>query len=257
MIDVDHAKHVLLEYVKNYDINDGKIALKINHILRVAEISKNIATAQGLSQEDVELAEIIGLLHDVGRFEQVKRYNTFIDRDSVNHGEYGVKVLFKDGLIEKFNIDEKYYRTIKLGILNHNRSVIEDGITEKELLHCKIIRDSDKIDIFHVLLTDKTINTYGTESLEDETFSEEIIREFKENHQINYKNRKTFGDIWISHIAYVFDFNFKSSYEIIKEKDYINKLLLLMNFRNKNTKKQANETVEIANNYIENKINNG
>ena len=257
MIDVEHAKQVLLEYVKNYDINDGKIALKINHILRVAKISRNIAIAQGLPQEDVELAEVIGLLHDIGRFEQVKRYNTFIDRDSVNHGEYGVKILFEDGLIEKFKIDEKYYKTIGLSIINHNRNTIEEGITENELLHCKIIRDSDKIDIFHVLLTDKCINTYGIKNMENETFSKEIIREFKENHYIDYNKRRTCGDIWISHIAYVFDFNFESSYVVLKEMDYINKLLLLMNFRDKDTIKYANEIVEIANNYIENRINNG
>lgn len=256
MIDTEQVKNALLDYAKNYDINNGKIALKINHILRVAEISKNIAIAQGVSQEDIELAETIGLLHDIGRFEQVKRYNTFIDKDSVNHGEYGAKILFEDGLIEKFNIDEKYYKTIKLGILNHNRSSIEEGITDKELLHCKIIRDSDKIDIFHVLLTDKTINTYGIENMENEFFSEEIVREFKENHCIDYKQRQTYGDIWISHIAYVFDFNFKSSYEIIKEKDYINKLLLLMNFKNEKTQKEAKEIAEIAGNYIENEISN-
>ncbi|MBP3707035.1 MAG: HD domain-containing protein [Clostridia bacterium] len=251
MIDVEHAKQVLLEYAKNYDINDGKIALKINHILRVAKISRNIAIAQGLPQEDVELAEVIGLLHDIGRFEQVKRYNTFIDRDSVNHGEYGVKVLFEDGLIEKFKIDDKYYKTIRLSIINHNRNTIEEGITEKELLHCKIIRDSDKIDIFHVLLTDKCINTYNCESIEHEQFSKEIVREFKENHQINYKNRKTPGDIWISHIAYVFDFNFKSSYKIIKEKDYINKMLEMANFKEQETKVQAKNLIEIANKYVD------
>lgn len=256
MIDTEHVKNILLEYVKNYDINDGKIALKINHILRVAELSKNIAIAQGLSQEDIELAETIGLLHDIGRFEQVKRYNTFIDKDSVNHGEYGAKILFEDGLIEKFNIDKKYHKAIKIGILNHNRSAIEDGITKKEKLHCKIIRDSDKIDIFHVLLTDKTINTYGIDSMENETFSDEIAREFKEEHRIDYKKRQTYGDIWISHIAYVFDFNFKSSYEIIKEKDYINKLLQLMNFKNENTQKDAKEITKIAEKYIENRICN-
>lgn len=254
MIDTEHVKNVLLEYVKNYDINDGKIALKINHIMRVAEISKNIAIAQGWPQEDVELAEIIGLLHDIGRFEQVKKYNTFIDKDSVNHGEYGAKILFENGLIKKFNINQKYYNTIKIGILNHNRSVIEEGLTENEKMHCKIIRDSDKIDIFHVLLTDKTINTYGTDSMEDETFSDEIVREFKEEHRIDYKKRQTYGDIWISHIAYVFDFNFKSSYEIIREKDYINEMFERINFKQQKTKMQAKNLIKIANEYIDNYI---
>lgn len=252
MIDIENAKNVFKEYVSNYDINDGKIALKYNHILRVAEISKRIATELNLSEEDIKLAELIGIFHDIGRFEQVRRFNTFVDRDSINHGEYGVKVLFEDGLIEKFDIDEKYYRVIRLAVLNHNRKAIEDdGMTENEMLHCKIIRDSDKLDIFYVLNTDRFINSYGIESMEDEEFSDEIVREFKEDHFIDYSKRKTFGDKWVAHMTYVYDFNFKSSYRVMKEKDYITKLYKYMNFKKEKTIRVAKEIVDIANRYIE------
>lgn len=255
MIDIENAKKIFKEYVSNYDINDGKIALKYNHILRVSEISKKIAKELNLSDEDIKLAELIGIFHDIGRFEQVKRFNTFVDKDSINHGEYGVKVLFEDGLIKKFNIDEKYYKTIKLAVLNHNRKEIEEGLSEHEILHCKIIRDADKLDIFHVLLTDKTINTYGTDSLEDETFSDEIIREFKEVHHMDYSKRRTFGDKWICHMAYVYDFNFKSSYKVMKEKGYITKMYEMPNFKNIDTIRIAKEIRNMANDYIQLKCN--
>ncbi len=254
MIDLGKTKAVFKRYVNNYNLQDEKIALKYNHILRVSSISKKIATQLNLSEEDIKLAELIGIFHDIGRFEQVRKYNTFIDKNSINHGEYGAKVLFEEGLIKQFEVDERYYRIIKLAVINHNRSTIEEGLTEHEQMHCKIIRDSDKLDIFHVLLTDKTINTYGIESMENENFTEEIMREFKEDHYINYKNRKTYGDIWISHIAYAFDLNFKSSYEVLKENNYINKLLAYMNFKNEETLKNAKEMVEIANEFIEKKI---
>ena len=254
MIDIINAKKVFNEYVKKYNANDGKIALKIAHILRVADLSKKIAISLNLSEEDIELAELIGLLHDIGRFEQVRIYNTFIDKISINHGEYGVKVLFEDNLIEKFNVDKKYYKIIKTAILNHNRSEIEEGLSDVELLHSKIIRDSDKLDIFYVLSTDTIKNIYGCELLENETFSEEIIREFKEDHIINYKNRNTYGDIWISHVAYVFDFNYKDSYITMKENDYINKLLKKANFKNENTLKEAKEMIDMANDYIDMKL---
>ena len=254
MIDIDKARNVFNEYIKNYDINDGRIALKVAHILRVAAISKRIAESLNLSKEDIELAELIGLLHDIGRFEQVKKYSTFIDKNSINHGEYGVKVLFEDGLIKDFEVDEKYYKTIKLAILNHNRSKIEEGLQEEELLHCKIIRDSDKLDIFHVLTTDTIYNIYGCESMENEEFSDEIIREFKEDHYIDYKKRETFGDIWISHMAYVYDFNFKSSYQVLAENNYIDKLYARIDFKNEKTIKQADEIVKIAKDVIRTKM---
>lgn len=254
MIDIEKSKQVFNEYVKKYDLNDGKILLKVNHILRVSNLSKKIAISLNLSEEDILLAELIGLLHDIGRFEQVRKYNTFIDKISINHGEYGVKVLFEDNLIEKFDIDKKYYPIIKTAILNHNRAKIEDGLTPEELLHSKIIRDSDKLDIFYVLLTDIIKNTYGCETLENETFSPEIIREFKQDHIIDYKNRTTYGDIWISHLAYVFDFYFDSSYELIKENDYVNKLLKMANFKQAETLEIAKELTKIANNFVDKKI---
>lgn len=256
MVDVNNAKRVFKEYVSNYNLQDGKIALKVAHILRVSELSKKIATSLNLSEEDIKLAELIGLLHDIGRFEQVKRYNTFIDKISINHGEYGVKILFGDNLIEKFNVDEKYYKIIKTAILNHNRSKIEENLTVQELLHSKIIRDADKLDCFYVLLTYDIKNTYGcsAEDMQNETFSNEIIREFKEDHMIDYKKRATYGDIWISHMAYVFDFYYKSSYIVIKEKDYLNKLTQKMNFKNPQTIQMAQEILQIANDYIKSKI---
>ena len=251
MIDINNSKRVFKEYVSNYNLQDGKIALKVAHILRVSELSKKIATSLNLSEEDIKLAELIGLLHDIGRFEQVRKYNTFIDKISINHGEYGAKILFEDNLIEKFNVDEKYYKIIKTAILNHNRSKIEDNLTEQELLHSKIIRDADKLDCFYVLLTDDIKNTYGCSA---EDMQNEIIREFKEDHMIDYKKRATYGDIWISHMAYVFDFYYKSSYIVIKEKDYLNKLTQKMNFKNPHTIQMAQELLQIANDYIKSKI---
>ena len=252
MIDIENVRKVFKEYVSGYNLDDGKILLKYNHILRVAEIAKKIAADLKLSEEDILLAELIGIFHDIGRFEQIKRFNTYIDKDSINHGEYGVKVLFEDGLIEKFNIDEKYYKTIKLAVLNHNRKAIEDGLDEHDLLHCKIIRDADKLDIYYVLLTEKTIDAYGIETMENEIFSDEIVREFKEDHYIDYSKERTCGDRWICHMAYVYDFNFKSSYKLIKKKDYINKMYQMPNFKNTNTVKIAKEITDIANKYIEN-----
>jgi len=251
MIDIEKARKIFKEYASNYDINDGKIALKYNHILRVAEISKKIAMELNLSEEDVKLAELIGIFHDIGRFEQVKRFNTFVDKDSINHGEYGVKVLFEEGLIEQFEIDEKYYRTIKLAVLNHNRKAIDsEGMSENELLHCKIIRDSDKLDIFYVLTTDKFINSYGTENMADEKFSEEIVREFYEDHCIDYKQMKTFGDRWVAHMTYIYDFNFKSSYRVMKEKKYLDKLFSMVGFTDDQTYATATEILKTANQYI-------
>lgn len=149
MIDIENVKKEFKNYVSQFNPNEGRIKLKIDHIQRVAEISKKIAINLKLNDEQIKLAEVIGIFHDIGRFKQVEMYNTFSDKDSINHGELGVKVLYEDNLIQKFKIDEKYNRIIKCAILNHNRAKIEDNLTDEELLFSKIIRDADKLDIYY------------------------------------------------------------------------------------------------------------
>lgn len=89
MIDLEKARQYFNQYVSHYDPNVPRICLKITHIKHVTSNSRQIAEMLGLLPEDQDLAELIGLLHDIGRFEQVRKYNTFSDKNSVNHAEKG------------------------------------------------------------------------------------------------------------------------------------------------------------------------
>lgn len=251
LIDMIEAKKAFKEYVKKYNPEDEKIKIKIAHIERVAENSKRIAENLNLSQEDIELAELIGLLHDIGRFEQVRLYHTFVDKDSINHGEYGAKVLFEDGLIRKFIKDDKFDRIIKLAIVNHNRADIEEWLTEREKLHAKIIRDADKTDIFTILISGDKKAIWEKADLSDDKISDEIYREFVEDKRINYKERKTSADILVSHFNYVYDLNFPETRKIIRDNKYIDKLYQRFKFNDAETMKRFNEIYRLSKEYIE------
>ena len=84
-VDRVHVKKAFAEYTAAYSADDPKIKLKIDHTYRVAALCERIAKAARMCAYDVELAWLSGMLHDVGRFEQIKRYNTFSDADSVDH----------------------------------------------------------------------------------------------------------------------------------------------------------------------------
>lgn len=149
MIDLKKAQQVFNHYVHKYNINDDKVALKISHTYRVMQRCQEIAESLKLEQEDIELAGLIGLLHDIGRFEQLRRYDSFIDNKTVDHAALGIEILFNDGLIELFDIDKQYYSLIKTAVFNHNKYEIEPDLDNHTYLHCQIIRDGDKIDIFN------------------------------------------------------------------------------------------------------------
>lgn len=251
MIDISKAKEVFANYIKKYNPENEKIAMKIIHINKVAEISKEIAIKNNFNKEEQKLAELIGLLHDIGRFEQIRLYNTFIDQISVNHAEMGIKVLFEDGLIREFLKETDYDEIIKTAILNHNIGRIDNSVTGRKLDFCKIIRDADKVDIYRVLTTENMAEIYEKDDISNELISDEIFREFKEDRIIDYKNRKSAADVMVSHFTYIFDFNFDYCLKKIKSEKYIEKLLERANFKNEDTVRKFSEILEIANNYID------
>ena len=96
-IDREKAKKAFNEYAEKYDSSIEKIKLKIEHTFRVSELCEEIALSLKMSKEDIDLAWLTGLLHDIGRFEQVRRYGTFNDAKSIDHGKLGVEILFLEG----------------------------------------------------------------------------------------------------------------------------------------------------------------
>ena len=253
MIDKKKALKAFKDYVENYNPDDEKIKLKIEHIQRVSKVAEKIAKSENLLDEDVELAWLIGLLHDIGRFEQIRLYNTFNDGKSINHAEMGIKILFEEGHIKEFIDDRKYDDLIKKAILNHNRAKIEPELNEKELLHAKIIRDADKVDIFYSLTIYSKEAVWESPDLSDEIISDKIYKEFKEDKIIEYKDRVSHADNLICHFTYVYDFNFKYSLQIIYKNNYIDRLYKRHVFKDNKTMKRYNEVYELAKKYVKEK----
>ena len=256
MIDIVKAKEAFKEYISNYDINEPKTNLKVIHMYHVAENSRKIAESLGLSGEEQKLAELIGLLHDIGRFEQIKWYHTFSDKVSIDHGQKGVEVLFADKLIKKFVQDEENDTVIYKAINNHNKYDIEKGLSEYEMLHCKIIRDADNIDIFRGLLEQKTEDFvfFGSKDISKEILTPEFFENFKKEQLLMYSEAKTDMDVMVAIIAHIYTINFKESLNIIKENDYINKFIKKINSQDEYTKKKMDEIAAIAMDYIDRKI---
>ena len=253
MIDINKIDKEFNKYISNYNPESPRISLKINHIRRVVKNSETIAKKLNLSDEEIDLAKAIGYFHDIGRFEQVRIADTFSDRDSkINHAEFGIKVLFDDGLIRNFIEDNKYDNIIKAAVLNHNKSKIEDGLSEKELLFAKIIRDADKLDIFYALTVESFPAIFWYKDFSLEKIGDVVLNEFREKKLIEYKYIKNNADQIIIFYAYIYDFNFKDSLKMLKESNNLNVFTerVLENFPSKTIHKQMEEVQEIYKAYL-------
>ena len=139
------------KYISEYSLNQSYMKLKHDHSIRVMELMGKYAKELGFNEEDTELAKLIGLLHDIGRFEQYKVFGSDVDHKTVDHADYSVVQLFDKGQIELFTDRKDWYPIIEFAIKNHNKRDIPYTEDERVLMFAKLIRDIDKLDIIYLL----------------------------------------------------------------------------------------------------------
>ena len=255
MIDITKAENEFILYSQKFELKNEKIKMKQLHSIRVMKICEKIAKEINLNKEEINLAKLIGLLHDIGRFKQYEKYKTYIDRESFDHGDYGEIMLKKDNHIEKFIEDKKYIEILLKAIKNHNKYKIQEGLKEEELKYAKLIRDADKIDILYEATDIFWSNIEEKNQMENSTISEETEKQFFQ--EVNIKSRgsnETKADNLVKIISFIYDINYKASLKIIKEEKYIDKIIDRFEFKDKETKEKMIKVRIKAKEYIEKSI---
>ena len=169
-------------------------------------------------------------------------------------------MLFEKGLIRKFIEDNQYNNIIKKAIENHSRLEIETNLDKRTLLHCKIIRDADKIDNYRVKKDEKIEAIFPKrvnkkENMEESKLSDKVYNTILDKKCVDIHDRVTPLDFWVCILAFTFDLNFDVSYKIIKENNYINVLIDRFQYKDEDTKNKMEKIREIINEYIDKKIN--
>lgn len=231
------------KYVSNYDLNNKDIRLKYNHSFRVMELSEKYANLLGLYEEDVKLAKTIGLLHDIGRFEQLAVYNTYNDSKSIDHADYSVEQLFDKEEIKRFYKNKNHWDIIRLAIKNHNKFAITGVSDDRCLLHCHLIRDTDKLDILYNWSTLHDIFPID----EDIKFSSNVITSIRNHESVKKEDIKNSSDRNACFMAFIFDIHFD---ECVSEAyNYIKKVYNELKY-----KEIYKEAMEIIDNYVKERI---
>ena len=256
MIDLQRVKNSFKEFIDNYNNQDDPgFNLKVVHTMHVVENAKSIAEHMQLLDEDIALAQLIAYLHDIGRFEELKTLKGF---ESVknDHALYASKILFDNNLIRKFILDDLYDNIIKKAIENHNKLNIESGLNERELLHAKIIRDADKLDNFRVKRDESILGKFSKiEEFNDSLISDNVYNSVLKRECVDIHDRVYPLDYWICILAFVFDLNFKETFDVIKDNNYVDILIDKFKYTNKVTSERMEKIRIIINEYLREKTN--
>jgi hypothetical protein len=208
------------------DFINANIKMKEEHSRRVCDEMRYLADELSLTENQRLLAETISLLHDVGRFPQFAKYRTYNDPRSVNHCLLALDVIQKEKLLSELPDNEK--QLIETAIRYHGDKELPSNLTGDTLLLSKMIRDADKLDIFRVV-------TEGYKQYRDDPdnfkleielpdtpeYSGEVLDAVASGRLIDYKTLRTFNDMKLCQLGWVYDVNFIPALKRIKQRRFL------------------------------------
>ncbi|MCI6148325.1 MAG: HD domain-containing protein [Collinsella sp.] len=222
-------------YTDAYDAANPRIALKIEHTYHVAEACDAVARKQDWAPQDIDLAWLCGLLHDMGRFEQLRRWDTFKDAESMSHAKLGLEVLFGKNpadapaatSIRDFIDSPAEDELIRASIAYHSDFRLPAQLDERTRCFCDIVRDGDKIDIMRTI-ADSTVDTIlkvDEDAFLASHFSAPTLAAFDEHRCVARDERDEPADYLVGLICFMFELVYPASRALAREQGDIYRLL--------------------------------
>lgn len=256
MIDLSYAKQQFDAFLDEFDREDDKIKLKIVHTYAVVDAAHEIALRMGLKQEELYLAELIALLHDIGRFEQLRQFGSF-EPTTMDHAAYGADLLFGEKMmIRRFIREDSWDNVIRYAIARHSDYQLEKTGDRETDVQAALIRDADKLDNCRVKLEEPIEVLLGVDAeiVGAQDISDKIWQTCLERKSILSADRVTKMDYWVSYVAYFFDINFPATAEVILEQDYIARIVARIPYSNEDTREKMCMLRRMAEEHMEQMI---
>jgi len=218
------------QYINSFycddDFVNANIELKQAHTARVCDEMLYLTNSLSFEPHQEILAQAVALLHDIGRFEQFRKYRTYSDCKSVNHSRLGLKIIAENNLLKDISPDDR--NIIEKAIEYHSLKEIPENIDSQVELHSKLIRDADKLDIYYVVLEYYKQYTDDLDSFRLELelpdipeYSSELVNSLITGERFDYKKLKSWNDMKLLQIGWVYDMNFAATFIRLKERKYI------------------------------------
>lgn len=219
------------EYVAGFADHSGRIPemmeLKRVHTRYVVDNASLIAYGEGFDDKEREASLASALLHDTGRYEQLRRFNTFKDSESVDHAVYSYDIIRKLKWMDALT-DKKTEEAILKAVLYHNRREIPDGLDSLTLKCAQTVRDADKLDIFRVAeeritKTDWRKNTTAFWNLKiDAPPDREVVECILSSKPVDYQMIKSLSDFIMIQVGWMISgFYYSTSRRLCSERGHL------------------------------------
>ncbi|BCS96786.1 metal-dependent phosphohydrolase [Desulfoluna limicola] len=212
-------------FISGEEEGDRNIILKQQHTRRVCRESLFLAHRLGLDPMQTAIAETAALFHDIGRFEQYRRFNTFVDTQSMDHARLGHETIEEEQCLAQLPPEDQ--DLIKRVVLYHNRAFLPENETDECLFYSRLLRDADKLDIWYVVtsyyaeLGKKRNKTLELDLPDTPGISEKVYASLMKRQVVLKKDLQNLNDFKLLQMGWVFDLNFTPSIGRLADKGYL------------------------------------
>lgn len=196
------------------------------HSLRVVSLSNMLADVLLQTEEERRIALIIAMFHDFGKASLLSKNMEplVIQRE---HATISAKILQQLDFFQSLSAEEQMI--ILRAVENHNQVRLPKLDNDQQTMFAKILRDADKLDVFDAafryfkerysirpLITNELYNTIEV--------SEKVLKSIWAGKPAVYEDMKSMNDYKLILISMVFDLNYKFTFRVMSEKQYIQKI---------------------------------
>ena len=196
------------------------------HSLRVVTNSLALAKVLLQTEEENRIVTVNALFHDLGKAaliaKNIEPLN--IQRD---HATVSAKTIQQTEVYQGLSADVQLI--ILKSVENHSSLKLPKLDNEQQTLFARLLRDADKLDIFdssYRFFKEKYgIQPYVTVDLNNNTeVSEKILKSIFAGKPAAVEDMKSMNDYKLLLLSMAFDLNFKYTFRIMSEKQYIQKI---------------------------------
>jgi putative nucleotidyltransferase with HDIG domain len=212
---------------------NANVKLKEDHTRRTCQEIRYIANKLGLSNHQKDIAEVIALFHDIGRFEQFIRFRTYNDAMSIRHALLGAHILRQKRVLE--SLEGQQQEWIIKAVEYHAEKQLPKDLNGPFLMFAQLIRDADKLDIYNVVTqfykqfkNNPHDSSLRLELPDHPECSPHVVEKMLCGESVDYAQLRTLNDLKLTQLGWVYDINFAATLERIKERRFLETLADLL-----------------------------
>jgi hypothetical protein len=198
----------------------------LRHIIHAEKVVENIlilADSLEVSESERNTAEVVALFHDIGRFWILQQDQT--EKQKYDHAQASIQYLMTNSTFN--SLDESVKNNLTEVIQNHHLPEIPKKENSPAYFYIRLLRDADKLDLWRAT-TDNLLNSKKRSVLAKElglndklAVTESFCQNILEGGIAGKNEIITFSDYLLYQMSWVFDLNFKKSFQLLNQRQYM------------------------------------